>query len=205
MESLIKSTVTTIDLLRHGKPEGGEIFRGSTDVALEALGWQQMRQAVTREQPWQRIVSSPLIRCAAFAEELAQQYQLPVSTHEGLREISFGDWDGQTFADIRAQSGDLLDLYWRDPFKHAPPNAESMTAFCARVKAALWQLVEQYQGEHLLLITHGGVIRALLAEILQSEAVSLLRYEVPYASFSRIRIYHDDAGIWPQLVFFNRD
>lgn len=198
------SMVTTLDLLRHGKPEGGEIFRGATDVALSDEGWQQMFKAVGVGEPWQHIVSSPLLRCKLFAEKIAEDKALPLALHEGLRELSFGAWDGMTFADVRAQYGDLLDLYWRDPFQHAPPEAEPMADFCQRVQKALWQLVEAHKGKHLLCVTHGGVIRALLAEILQAQSVSLLRYEVPYASFSRIRIYHDEAGNWPQLVFFNR-
>lgn len=200
----MQSTVTTIDLLRHGKPEGGEIFRGATDVLLSDEGWQQMHASVANGESWQQIVSSPLKRCRAFAEQLAQQHQLPISQHDGLREISFGAWDGMAFGQVREQYGDLLDLYWRDPFNFAPPDAEPMSDFCQRVQQALWHLVEQYRGQHLLLVTHGGVIRAVMAEILQAQSVSLLRYEVPYAAFSRVRIYHDDAGNWPQLVFFNR-
>ena len=40
------SLVTTVDLLRHGESEGGEIFRGSIDVPLTEMGWQQMQSAV---------------------------------------------------------------------------------------------------------------------------------------------------------------
>lgn len=200
----MQSIVTTIDLLRHGKPEGGEIFRGATDVLLSNQGWQQMHDAVAQAEPWQRIVSSPMKRCHAFAEQLAERHQLPISLHEGIREISFGEWDGMAYSQVREQYGELFDLYWRDPHHYAPPHAEPITDFCQRVQLALWQLVEQYRGQHVLMVTHGGVIRAILAEILQAQAVSLLRYEVPYASFSRVRIYHDEAGNWPQLVFFNR-
>lgn len=204
MGTLMENRVTTIDLLRHGKPEGGEIFRGSTDVVLSPVGWQQMQAAVATEQPWQHVVTSPMQRCAHFAEALAQQQGIGLSANHALREISFGDWDGQSFVAVREQYGDLLDQYWRDPFHCAPPNAEPMPQFCQRVQQALWQTVADYHGQHLLLVTHGGVIRAILATILHSEAVSMLRYDVPYASFSRIRIYHDEAGNWPQLVFFNR-
>ena len=48
---------TTIDLLRHGQCEGGEIFRGSTDVALSEAGWQQMRHATQEEDNWDRVIT----------------------------------------------------------------------------------------------------------------------------------------------------
>ncbi len=61
----MSTVTTTIDLLRHGACEGGEIFRGSSDVALSEQGWQQMRAAIADETaPWQAVVSSSLQRCA---------------------------------------------------------------------------------------------------------------------------------------------
>ncbi|MFZ0006897.1 MAG: histidine phosphatase family protein, partial [Steroidobacteraceae bacterium] len=59
-----------VHVLRHGETEGGARYWGRTDVALSARGWEQMRAAVAGHS-WERIVSSPLQRCAAFAEALA--------------------------------------------------------------------------------------------------------------------------------------
>ena len=59
-----------LDLLRHGETELGGGLRGSIDDALTDTGWAQMRAAVVGQGPWDRLVSSPLQRCARFAEEL---------------------------------------------------------------------------------------------------------------------------------------
>jgi hypothetical protein len=67
-----------LDLLRHGETELGGGLRGSLDDALTALGWAQMRDAVWRGGPWDRIVSSPLQRCALFAWELSAHADTPV-------------------------------------------------------------------------------------------------------------------------------
>jgi broad specificity phosphatase PhoE len=56
-----------LDLLRHGETELGGGLRGSLDDALTDKGWQQMRAAVVEQGPWDRLVSSPLQRCARFA------------------------------------------------------------------------------------------------------------------------------------------
>lgn len=202
--SMFEFEKTTIDLLRHGQPIGGDIFRGATDVPLSELGWQQMKDAVQAHEGWHSVISSPMSRCFAFSEYLAQQKALNLQSNDAFREVSFGDWDGQLIADVHRHSGELIKQYWRDPFAVTPPNAEPMSDFYQRVVNGFGDLVKQYQGQHVLLVTHGGVIRMLLSHIAQAQQLSMLRYDVPYASFSRIAIFHDDQGDWPQLVFFNR-
>ena len=201
---MLEHTVTTIDLLRHGKPVGGEIFRGKTDVALSDEGWQQMQAAIATPQAWQQIISSPMQRCMAFAEQTAKQRQLKVASDNAFQEISFGDWDGQAISAIQQTQADLLKNYWRNPFDFTPPNAEPMQDFYQRVVLGFEKTISQFQGQHCLLVTHGGVIRIILSHILQAEQLSFFRYDVPYASLSRIKIYHDNEGNWPQLVFFNQ-
>ena len=196
--------VTTIDLLRHGKPEGGEIFRGATDVDLSPEGFEQMRQAVIKLTPPDLLITSPLKRCADFARELGQNYDKPVQQESLWRELSFGDWDGQSFQDIKAQYREQFDQYWQDPIHHAPPNAEPMSQFSRRIQRAYEKLLLEHQGKHVLVVTHGGVIRAMIACILQSELTSLMRYEVPYACVSQIKVYHEGDQCFPQMVFHNR-
>lgn len=202
--------VTTIDILRHGKTEGGDIFRGDTDVLLSELGWQQMQQVIGQfkqngEFPWQQLISSPLKRCALFAEALSQQAQAGFSLNTGLKEISFGDWDGQLISDVRVNQPDLWAQYARDPSSFTPPNAEPMSEFQQRVKS-VWESVQvDYSGQHLLLVCHGGVFRVLLGLLLQMPLSAMVRFDVPYACFSRVKIYHsDEHPPWPQLVFHSQ-
>ena len=85
-----------LDLLRHGETEQGGGLRGSIDDALTDLGWQQMRSAAKEAGPWDRIISSPLQRCARFSEELAARLSLPMTLEPGLQELHFGDWEGHS-------------------------------------------------------------------------------------------------------------
>jgi broad specificity phosphatase PhoE len=93
---------TIIDLIRHGEPQGGPMYRGSTDDPLSELGWQQMRGAISALQPWQQIVSSPLLRCVEFAKETAMQNDIDLLIDEGLQEVGFGDWEGKTATQLEA-------------------------------------------------------------------------------------------------------
>lgn len=75
--------ITTIDLMRHGEPQGGRMLRGSTDHPLSDTGWQQVTDAVMRHTvegrpPYDAIVSSPLARCREFALWLGEEFDLPV-------------------------------------------------------------------------------------------------------------------------------
>lgn len=191
-----------IDLLRHGQPEGGSRFRGSLDDPLSELGWRQMRAAVADVDGWQAVVSSPLSRCAAFAHELCEQRALPLRLDENLREIGFGDWEGQAVDVLYERAHAQLSRYWADPIANPPPGGEPLTAFRARIASAWEALMAEAQGSHLLVVAHGGVIRVLLSLVLQMPLSAVLRLEVPNAALSRIRIQADINGRpAPSLIF----
>jgi len=87
---------TTIDLIRHGEPEGGSLYRGnSIDDPLSEKGWSQMWAAVEESLEWEKIITSPLRRCRTFAEALANKHDLSVEVDDRLREVGFGNWEGQ--------------------------------------------------------------------------------------------------------------
>ncbi len=190
--------VTTIDLLRHGACEGGEIFRGSTDVALSEKGWQQLRDATREIGGWTRVVASPLQRCARFAQEIAEARALPLQLRDELREIHFGDWEGRAISDVMRDHGELLNQFWADPTHVTPPGGESMQLFSARVRALTDQLLQQHAGEHLLIVSHGAVIRLVMTHWLQMPMTAFSNIAVPYAALSRFRI-HEREGERPWI------
>jgi len=205
-----ESGVTRLDLLRHGICEGGEIFRGSINVPLTDEGWQQMHASVELEGdadgPWQRIISSPMQRCRSFAGQLAEQKQIPLVVFEDLREIHFGDWEGVLRDEVQAKYGARLSAFWRDPVAGTPPNGEPYLEFHGRIRTCLQQLLEQHAGEHLLLITHGAVIRVIMCELLGMPYQSLGRISVPYACMTRFRVHHSrDGEVWAELCFHRGD
>jgi alpha-ribazole phosphatase len=197
---------TTIDLLRHGQCEGGEIFRGSTDVSLTKQGWQQMHQSLAGSESWDRIISSTLTRCSAFSSDLADKESLELSLFDELQEIHFGDWEGQLRETVQREQGELLRAFWNDPVTAAPPNGEPIVAFQLRVTSCLNKLLQQYPGEHMLLVTHGAVIRVVMCELLNMPLTSLASISVPYACLTRFKIYHlKNNKPWVQLCFHRGD
>ncbi|MCP3906616.1 MAG: histidine phosphatase family protein [Oceanicoccus sp.] len=199
---------TTIDILRHGQTVADDILRGRIDVPLSDNGYQQMQDRlnplIDPSAPWQQIITSPLQRCAAFADDINQQHGTPVTINEGFLEMDFGDWDGKSFEELKANDPVLFSKIWRQPHRYSPPNGEPFTDFSARIGSAWEGLIKQHGGKHILLICHGGVIRALLGHIMETPLTALSRIEVPYACLSRVKVHHQQGkDHWPQLIFHN--
>ncbi|MEX5364213.1 alpha-ribazole phosphatase family protein [Pseudomonas guariconensis] len=180
-----------LDLLRHGETELGGGLRGSLDDALTERGWAQMREAVAEAGPWDVLVSSPLRRCAQFADELGTRLALPVQREAGVRELHFGDWEGRSAAQIMQEQADDLGRFWADPYGYTPPNGEPVSAFAERVLAAVDDLAGQHQGKRVLLITHGGVMRLLLARARGLPREQLLQVEVGHGALRRLHLASD--------------
>ncbi|MBL1433582.1 MAG: histidine phosphatase family protein [Gammaproteobacteria bacterium] len=181
------TTVTTIDLMRHGEPVGGSRYRGQIDDPLSDLGWQQMRDAALDNIPWQAIISSPLIRCSAFAEELAETNDLPIDLDARLKEIGFGVWEGMTRCQLRADDPDIIRRFFRDPIANRPQGAELLTDFQHRISASIEDVVSRYSGRHVLVVAHAGVIRAAMSYVLGSPIENMFRIKVSNAAITRLQ------------------
>jgi alpha-ribazole phosphatase len=181
-------SVTLIDMLRHGEPVGGRRYRGQLDDPLSEKGWAQMRAATAERAPWTAIVSSPLARCRAFAEELAGQTGLPLSVDDRLKEVGFGVWEGRTAADIQAIDPDAVFNFKRDPVAFRPEGAEPLDAFYQRVAAVLDDMVKMHDGGHVLLVAHAGVIRMATCRVLGLVPEHGYRIQVGSAGMARFKI-----------------
>lgn len=168
---------TLIALLRHGETQGGNCYRGSRDDPLTALGWEQM-EAAAGALAWERIVASPLKRCADFAQALASRLAIPLAFDERLREMHFGAWEGRTAAELMESAPDALARFWRDPAAYPPPGAEALGDFQARVLAAWDELRNQPNGRRVLVVGHGGPSRTILCTVLGHPLERLLELEI---------------------------
>ncbi|WP_347506360.1 alpha-ribazole phosphatase family protein [Pseudomonas anguilliseptica] len=187
-----------LELLRHGETELGGGLRGSLDDALTETGWAQLRAAVAEAGPWDRLISSPLQRCARFAEELAAQHDVPLSLEPDLQELHFGAWEGRSTAELMQTSAAELGRFWSDPYGFTPPEGETLLAFEARILGTLQRLQALYAGERLLLVTHGGVIRLLLARARGLPRNDLL--QVPVGHAERYQLCLDEqCELWERV------
>ena len=185
----------TLDLMRHGEPLGGRKYRGQIDDPLSEKGWAQMHAAVGHSVPWTSIVSSPLVRCRAFAEALAERHNLPLTLDERLKEVGFGEWEGKSAAEIEQDTPGMLARFKADPVNERPAGAESLADFHARVSSALADLLTQQADQHVLLVGHAGVMRMGLAWALHIPLEHAYRIEVATASLTRLRFEAGHASL----------
>lgn len=192
-----------VDLLRHGAVVGGERFRGAADDPLSARGFARMRAAVAgarRETggcspPYDALFSSPARRCAELARELAARYGLPLVLLPELGERRFGAWENRLAGELSSAE---LRRFWTDPAGFTPPGAEPFEALRERVLRG-WDRILEHRTDFPLVVTHGGVIRVILGQILDLSAAAMMRIEVPPACRTRLRVPVGEGR--PSLMF----
>lgn len=199
MKRVGEFTQTTVDIIRHGHCQGGEIYRGSTDVLLSDQGREQMHNALAphidgNQGPWSQIISSPLKRCRIIAEEWGEQWQTPVTVEPDFREMSFGDWDGQLIEQVHRDYHQQVKQFYLDPSSYTPPNGEAVAAVKQRVLAAWERVMAKHQGEHILLVQHGVSIRVLVLSLIGVPLSQITSLELPYAGRVRLKVYTGEQG-----------
>jgi len=199
----MKQEKSIITLLRHGEPQGGAVFRGIQDDALTPKGWQQMRNAIEQLDcinSIDSIFTSPLQRCCAFAETISAQYSLPLEEVNALQEINFGQWEGRSTEQIAVQNKNQLTRFWENPIENTPPDAEPVSVFQQRVISFWDNLLSAQKGRNCLLLTHGGVQKIILAEVLNMPVQAIHNIEVPYACATIFHVYSSAEEVRPVIT-----
>ena len=181
-------------LARHAQvdPQYAGRFLGSTDVPLSDLGRLQaaaLASALSNGRD-DRLFVSPLRRAVQTAEFLQSDAQIDPD----LREIDFGRWEGRSFEEISSSDENGLIDRWSsfDP-EFSFPGGEPLGAFVARIAEVSDRLASS-RAETVLVITHGGVIRATICHLLGLEPRNYLLFDVRPASITTIDLF-DGRGV----------
>ena len=189
---------TVLLCVRHGATEHSlqKVFSGSggANPPLAPIGLDQS-DAVAREIKARggadRIVASPLLRAQQTAEVIASDLGIDdVDTVEGFAECDFGEWDGLTFAQVRAGWPGLLDS-WLGSTAVAPPGGESFDAHRVRVERARAALVAAHPGMRVVLVAHVSPIKMLALGALGAPTSALFSSELMPCSLTTIAWWAD--------------
>ncbi|MBV1910571.1 MAG: histidine phosphatase family protein [Kangiellaceae bacterium] len=191
--------LTKLLLLRHGEPEQTGCLLGHTDLDLSDLGYRNLRVASQNLGSISVVASSPLKRCACFAADFVSENNIEIELDVHWKECFFGDWDGLKYQQIAADFPKEYQNFLTNPVNNTPPNGERLRDFHHRVMVGLSNLLERHGGKTILLVTHGGVIRTLIAwclniDFLNQRAIAntpFQRIKVDYASLSQIDIWQE--------------
>lgn len=201
-------------LIRHGAA-GDTAGRciGHTDVALSPAGlasiqrlasaWHAERECAVLAPP-ARIIASDLARARAAADQLAAVSQLPIEVDARLREVDFGRWDGQSWQDIKRDDGARLAAWMDDWVGGRPPGGESFSDL--RRRAECWyQELRRAPGvvedETIAVVTHAGVVRALLCTLLDWRPAGVFDVHIDPARVSGLSCQTHRV----ELLFLNAD
>jgi broad specificity phosphatase PhoE len=178
-------------LARHGQSVSNAVrrFQGAQDVALSPLGIRQaeaLRRAIGRRSI-AHVYVSPLVRARRTAEIAVDGLGRPLTVVDDLRELSLGEWEGCTVEEIRTRPGDPYTQWVRDPVLCLPPGSEPLRDVQARVLRVIEDIGRAHpNGDDVLIVSHGGVISALLAHWLGLPLSSIWRIAVANCSLSEI-------------------
>ncbi len=177
-------------LVRHGESTWNRErrFQGARDAELSERGRAQA-EALARGlagREFAALYTSPLRRARDTAAPCAAALGLAPTPVPELREVGLGDWEGVTVDEVVARDGDRYWAWLTAPAAHPPPGGEPMDAFQRRVCAAVARLAGRHPDAPVLVVTHGGVIAALLCRCLALGLDAVWRLRVENASVTRL-------------------
>ena len=192
--------MTDFLLIRHGETDWNRElrFQGQIDVPLNAIGLEQAQRLQQRIadslSAWRerqrvpiRVVCSDLQRAQQTAEPLAQTLGLELEVIHGLREQCYGIFEGMQVAQIKTQYPDHWQQWLQFDADHALPQAESTRQFHARVMQAMHDLAARFEGEHVVVVTHGGVLDMLWRHAKQQSLHGPRVCDIPNAGVNQMR------------------
>lgn len=192
--------MATVILARHGRTTAnasGMLAGRQAGVRLDETGARQAAVAGERlaAVPLAAIVTSPLTRCRQTASAIvrAQSHDHaapPVITERGLLECDYGQWQGRSIKELAQES--LWKVVQQQPSAVTFPGGESMPAMQARAVEAIRRLDAAIEAEHgpgavWVAVSHGDIIKSILADALGTHLDLFQRIHVDPASLSLVR------------------
>jgi alpha-ribazole phosphatase len=181
-------------LIRHGESvwNSERRIQGSLDPDLSPRGQRQTDLLAahlgTRPVGAAAVYASPLQRAAQTAERIAGVLHLPVVYDPDLREMFLGEWEGKTVAEVQTAFPGRYEQWLEDPLDFPPPGGEDLRAFERRVVGAFERMQRDHAGAELIVVSHGGVIKALLCFALGLPVRHLFRLKQDNTAVSRIQL-----------------
>lgn len=181
-------------LLRHGKTEGPAALNGHFDAKVPLATQLEIKHRLEHSDiRFSHLISSPLSRCLDLAQLISGEQDVHINPD--WSEMKFGDYDGVAFDSIPKQNWPHLEKFWQDPEAHPLPNAETTQAFYQRVSQSWDEQLTSFNGDTLI-VTHGGVIRMLLAHILNlpwNNPALFTKLAISNQSLTQLDVFIDES------------
>ena len=191
-------------LVRHGLTDWNynHRFQGRTDIPLNEAGLAQAEKVARRIESWpvDAVYSSPLSRARQTADVIAGRLRKNPIVLDDLMEVHFGSWEGLYFKENLEKKDDSLMKWLADPFFYPPPGAEEWDSIRQRAERAVNSVLDSGH-KHVVVVSHGGVIRALLVVLLGLDPHTVWKIRSSNCSLTGIEIREHET----LLAFANDD
>lgn len=188
----------TVYLLRHGDTGVRNAFVGASDISLDQSSLTKL-DGVKKELgrlSMDAVFCSPMRRCLQTVEYLGL---LPDAQRcEELREIDFGAWEGLSFNEIAGKYPDHVAEWaaWSATFGF--PGGEKKEDFLQRIKR-IKKEIDTVDGERVLVVSHGGVIRQLICAYLNLASKNYLLFDIRAGRYATIDVFDGGGGVLTSL------
>ena len=176
-----------IYLLRHGQivPYERKTFIGQSEVLLSQVGIEQAEawQEYFQKKLPGKIFCSDLKRCVVTAKIVAGPFPERIYVKKEFREISLGQWQGVAVEDIQNDFPGQYELRGNNLKEFRPPEGECFYDLSQRVLPTFYALFEQAAGD-VLIVSHAGVIRVILADILKIDLNDIFQIPQDYGALN---------------------
>jgi alpha-ribazole phosphatase len=195
---MINTTAKKIYLLRHGTIQFFErkTFIGQSDVPLSQAGIEQAEawQEYFQKKLPKKIFCSDLKRCVLTAKIVAGPFPERICIKKELREISLGRWEGVAMEDIQKKFPRQWELRGNNLKGFRPPEGESFSDLSQRVLPTFYTLCENTPGD-ILIASHAGVIRVILADVLKIDLNDILQIPQEYGALNILEAAKEDIKV----------
>ena len=190
---------TRIYLVRHGQVEGYEEkrYNGQVNVPLTPLGRMQSDRVRDRlcDVALDAVYSSDLDRSRYCAELIASSHGLTVITHEALRELHIGDWEGRTWAELQEAYPDDWQKRLQDLTNYQVPGGESLQEAADRIRPVIRRILQKHPNGDVALVAHGGVNRIILLDAIGAALEQAFSIEQDYGCLNIIDYLDDGLSV----------
>jgi len=191
--------MTTILLIRHAVNDyvkTGQLAGWIPGIHLNDEG-QSQAEALGRRLgniPIQQLYSSPLERALETAQAIQRhQTRLEIRVSEPIAEVRYGDWEGMSLATLRQRK--MWTLLQEHPAQVGFPNGETLRAAQTRAVDEIERLIKKHPQEMMALVSHGDIIRMVLAHYLGMHLDHFQRIIILPASISMLVLGPDRPGV----------
>jgi alpha-ribazole phosphatase/probable phosphoglycerate mutase len=192
-------STTRLVFVRHGEPEDDARGRcyGRLDVALSPRGVAQSAALAERLEPipLSAVYTSPRRRARATADAICAGRSRTPGVDDRLCELDFGEFDGRAYAEIERDEPEFFRRWMSEPTAVRFPGGESYGELRERVASIVGELRRTHQGETIAIVTHGGVVRAALAETLTLPDRRIFSLDVGYCRVAVVDWFSDDPVV----------